>query len=101
MAQRIRCDICNASIPPHAHYVVRMDVFADPSLPELTSQELEEIDFDDTFTKLIEQMKHMTPQELEEQVHKRFEFRICPKCQREFLANPLGLPRVKHGDGNN
>ena len=100
MAQRIQCDVCNALIPPHAHYVVRMDVFADPSLPEMTTEELEEVDFDDTFAKLIEQMKHMTPQELQEQVHKRFEYRICPKCQREFLANPLGLPRVKRNVNN-
>src|SRR3982751_5221483 len=93
MAQRVRCDWCNTLTPPHAHYVVRIDVFADPSMPEMSAEDLEETDFDETFRKLIEQMKHMSPQELEDQVHKRFEFKLCPRCQREYLANPLGKPR--------
>jgi hypothetical protein len=93
MPQRVRCDRCNALIPPHAHYVVRIDVFADPSLPEMSSEDLEEMDFDETFRKLLDQMKHMTAQELEEQVHRRLEFKLCPKCQREYLLNPLGKPR--------
>jgi hypothetical protein len=90
MPQRFRCDRCQTSIPPHAHYIVRIDVFADPSMPELCADDLEEMDFDETFRKLIEQMKHMSEQELQDQVHRRFEFTLCPKCQREYLGNPLG-----------
>lgn len=93
MAKRLRCDLCNRLIPPHAHYLVKIEVFADPSMPELSAEDLEETNFDETFRKLIEQMQHMTPQELEDQVHKRFEFALCPRCQREYLANPLGKPR--------
>ncbi|HEY7087559.1 MAG TPA: hypothetical protein VH518_05675 [Tepidisphaeraceae bacterium] len=95
MPQRVRCDRCNALIPPHAHYIVRIDVFADPTLPEMSSEDLEEADFDETFRKLIEQMKHLSEKELQDQVHRRMEFKLCPKCQREYLANPLGrAPRA-------
>jgi len=95
MPERIICDLCQRLIPPHAHYVVHIDVFADPSMPELCSQDLQEMDFDETFRQLIEQMKDMSAQELQDQVHRRFEYRLCPMCQREYLANPLGRPRAR------
>lgn len=66
----------------------------------MSAEELDEIDFDDTFRKLIEQMKGMTAQELQDQVHRRFEYRLCPHCHRDYLANPLGMPRTKR-DANN
>lgn len=100
MPKRARCDRCNVLIPPHAHYVVRIDVFADPSMPEIDTGELEEMDFDETFRRLIEQMKQMSEQELQDQVHKRVEYRLCPRCQRAFLANPLGKPRRQRESHN-
>ena len=93
MPKRVHCDICNAVVAPHAHYIVRMDVFADPSIPEMSTEELEEMDPDETFAKLIEQMKAMTADDLQDQVHRRFEYKLCHACQKRFLANPLGLPR--------
>jgi hypothetical protein len=95
MASRIHCEICGVLIPPHAHYVVRTDVFFNADMPQITQEELDEMDFDGDFQKLIEQMKKLTPEEAQDQVHRRFEHKICAKCQRRFLANPLGLPRVK------
>jgi hypothetical protein len=77
-----------------------MDIFADPSIPEMSTDELEEMDPDGTFAKLIEQMKSMTAEDLQDQVHRRFEFKLCPACQKRFLANPLGLPR-KLSSGEN
>jgi hypothetical protein len=100
MASRVHCDICNVVIAPHAHYIVRMDVFADPSIPEMSTEELEEMDADATFAKLIDDMKQMTAEDLQDQVHRRFEFKLCPACQKRFLANPLGLPR-KRSSGEN
>jgi hypothetical protein len=98
--ERVLCDICGVRVEPHAHYCVRIDVFADPSLPSVTSEELEEQDFDYAFAQLIEQMKHMTAEELQDQVHRRFEYRLCPACQRQFIANPLGLPRRRKSAHN-
>jgi hypothetical protein len=98
--KRVTCDACGRIVPAHAHYVVRIDIFADPSMPETTSDELAAMDFDAVFAQLIEQMKSMTADELQDQVHRRFEYRLCPACQRKFLANPLGLPRVKKAAQN-
>jgi hypothetical protein len=87
-------------IPAHAHYVVRIDVYADPSLPDLSMEELEEIDTGKTLDELMKQMKHMSAEELQDQVHRRFEYRLCPLCQKEFLSNPLGLPRKRPMSSN-
>ena len=102
MPKRVRCDLCNILVPQHAHYELRIEVVADPSMPEIDKEDLEEMDFDQTFQKLIAQMEHMTAQEAEDQVYKRMEFKLCPQCQREFIANPLGKPRKKRkGESSN
>jgi hypothetical protein len=31
MADSLLCNLCGRKIPPHAHYLVRIEVFADPS----------------------------------------------------------------------
>ncbi len=87
------CELCGNEMPPHSHYIVRIDVFADPQVPHTTSEELAAGDFDKTVSELLEEMNGMTTEELQDQVHRRFEFKICGKCQRLFLANPLGKPR--------
>jgi len=88
------CEICRRPVPPGAGYVVRIDVFADPELPALSQQEIDAADLDRTLVELIEEMKHLSADELQDGVHRRFEYRLCPVCQKKFLANPLGMPRV-------
>src|SRR5438045_311439 len=95
MPKRMRCDICRGAVSPHAHYVVRIDVFADPSMPAVSADELAEMDPDATFEKLLDEMKHMSADELQDQVHRRFEYKLCADCQKQFLRNPLGMPRKK------
>ena len=100
MLQRVTCDLCGTIVPPHAHYLVRIDVFADPAMPEMSSEELEEMDFDQTFANLLEEMKKMSAEELQDQVHRRFEYKLCPRCQRRYLSNPLGKPRESRPGSN-
>ena len=38
-------------------------------------------------------MEHASADELQDQVFRRLEFRLCRPCQMQFLANPLGKPR--------
>ncbi|MGH7179735.1 MAG: hypothetical protein ACREJC_20330 [Tepidisphaeraceae bacterium] len=95
MPVRRSCELCDAILPPHGFYLVRIDVLAEPSIPETTADELEEIDFDEVFSKLIEQMRAMSADELQDDVHRRFEFTLCRKCQKKFLVNPLGKPRTR------
>jgi hypothetical protein len=66
----------------------------------MTTEELEEMVADKNFADLIEQMKQMSPDDLQDGVHRRFEYTLCPRCQKQFLSNPLGLPRVKRPPHN-
>jgi hypothetical protein len=100
MSDRITCDLCGRDVPTHAHYIVRIDVYADPSMPEMWMHELEEMDFPSTYVKLFDQMKHMSADELQDQVHRQMEYHLCPACQRDYLANPLGKPRGRPPDAN-
>jgi hypothetical protein len=93
MPPRVLCDLCHRAIPPGADYVVTIEVFADPAIPAMSGEDLEEMDFDQTFAELIEEMKHLSADDLQDDVHRRFEYRLCRPCQRKFLANPLGKPR--------
>jgi hypothetical protein len=62
-------------------------------MPPTTAEELAAADFDETMAALLEQMKHLTADQLQDDVHRRFEYRLCRPCQRGFLLNPLGKPR--------
>jgi hypothetical protein len=78
-----------------------MNVYADPSVPAVTTEQLEEKDPEDGIKDLLEQMKGMTEDELQDQVHRQFEFKLCRGCQVQFLANPLGRPRGTPRAGEN
>jgi len=98
---RALCDLCNRPISPHGHYIVLIDVFADPQMPAVTSEEMEEADYQAAMKELMEQMKGMSADELQDQVHRRFEFKLCRACQMRFLVNPLGKPRGPIRSGAN
>jgi len=90
MTGRFICDRCGDSIPPHAHYVVKMEVYADPTMPAVTSDDLEEADHARRVAELLASMEGMTAEELEDSVHWAREFRICRACQVRLIGNPLG-----------
>jgi|SRR5687767_7960363 len=93
VAEQVACELCGREVELHESYVVRIDVFADPSVPPTTAEQLAGADFDQQVADLLEQMKHLSADDLQDDVHRRFEYRICRPCQRRFLANPLGTPR--------
>jgi hypothetical protein len=93
MAKRVICDLCGQAIAPHGHYIVRIDVYADPSMPPLSTEEAQGADFDKTLRELLEEMKHLSADDLQDQVFRRLEFKLCRGCQAQFLSNPLGKPR--------
>jgi hypothetical protein len=93
MSPRPLCDICNRPILAGAQYIVRIDVFADPSIPDMSTDDLEESDSEKTMAKLMHEMEQLSADELQDQVHRRFQYTLCRSCQKEFLTNPLGRPR--------
>ncbi|MDB5324234.1 MAG: hypothetical protein JWN40_5865 [Phycisphaerales bacterium] len=78
------------TIPPHAHYVVKIEIYADPALPAVSSDDLEETDYAQRTADLLREMEMLSPQELEDSVHWQRDFKICRPCQRALLRNPLG-----------
>ena len=100
MPEFFSCDLCGRPVQQHASYVVRIEVFADPSVPPLSTEELQSADFDQTLDDLLEQMKGMSADDLQDDVHRHFEYRLCPACHKRFLVNPLGKPRTARA-GNN
>lgn len=93
MEEPVPCAVCLRPVGPGTGYVVRIDVFADPRLPAVSAEQLESTHFGAAIDELLEQMKQMTADELQDDVHRRFEYRLCGACQRQYLANPLGMPR--------
>ena len=89
------CELCARRVPLNLSYIVRMDIFADPSIPPISSEELDDLNLDDEMKRLMEEMKHLSAEDLQDQVHRRFEYRLCRPCQLQFLSNPLGKPRQK------
>jgi hypothetical protein len=101
MSQRVTCDLCGTVVAPHAHYVVKMEVFADPSIPDLHPEDWDEKPPAEELKKLLAELEKFSADELQDQVHRAFEFRLCPACQRAFIANPLGKPRGQQKVGEN
>ena len=100
MSDRVICDICGTTVAPHAHFIVRMDIFADPSIPAMSTEDLQEMNAEETFNDLMKQMQGMSADELQDGVHRRFEYKLCPVCHRHFLSNPLGVPRKRKTSEN-
>ena len=85
--------MCGRGVALGEGYVVRMDVMADPRLPEMSGEEIEGMDLGAAMRAAIEEAKNLSAEDLQDGVHRRFEYRLCPVCHKRFLANPLGLPR--------
>ena len=92
--QGLGCDRCNATLllDSDVRYLVRIDVYAAYDPLEVTRDDLER-DFESEMRALIASMEERDPDELQDEVHRRFEFDLCPACQKRFLADPLGKER--------
>ena len=87
------CALCDRPIPCGSGYIVKIDVYADPQLPPMTTEETEAADLNATLADLNEQIQNMSADDLQDGVHRSFTYQLCPRCHRIYLANPLGMPR--------
>lgn len=85
------CDRCGGTLllDSDVRYRARIEVFAAYDPLEISSSELGR-DLEGEMQSLIHQMEKMDPEVLQDQVHRQFEFDLCPPCQRLFLRDPLG-----------
>jgi hypothetical protein len=86
------CHRCGAMLTPGKgdFYVVRIEAFADPTPPNLLADEYADIDPSAEIDRLIELMRHMSEQELMDQVYRRMTIHLCRKCYIAWIENPSG-----------
>jgi hypothetical protein len=94
------CDICGTLVELPESFVVRIDVYADPTIPDISSEDLAKLDLNAALAEAAEAAEHMTVEDLQDGVHRRFEYRLCARCHPGFLANPLGMPRKARAHAN-
>jgi len=86
----ITCDRCGKGllIDEEVRYEVKIVVQAAADIMELTAQDLAR-DHESEIRRLLEQLEHLSPEEAQDQVYREMAFDLCPKCQRQYLANPI------------
>lgn len=83
------CDRCGQPIEEGGlRFVARIEVFAAYDPLEITFEDLTH-DHSEDIAKLLKQCEGMTEEELMRDVYVKFEFDLCPPCQRAYLENPL------------
>lgn len=84
------CDICGKELADNdLIYDVKIEVKAkykeiEISLRDLLSDHTKEI------KELVEKMKGLTPEKLQDDVYKSFSFHLCYECQQRYIKHPLG-----------
>lgn len=86
------CAMCHRLIAPGGAYVVRIEVFAEPTIPEVSREEFESADYRAEIERLLAQLARRSPAEVQDEVYRRLAFTICAPCQRRYLENPLPSP---------
>ena len=89
------CDNCGRGIDAaDQKYIMKVEMFASADPPIITEEMLKG-DLVDKMNEIVEQMKDMDPQELEDQVFESYEFEICPACRDMFHRGFSNLPGNK------
>ncbi len=85
------CHRCGAQLAPGEGnwYVVRIEAFADPTPPPLEGDG-DAFDVGEEIDRLIEEMRHMSEQELMDQVYRRLTLHLCGRCYRDWIESPAG-----------
>jgi hypothetical protein len=85
------CHRCGCDLRPGEgnFFVVRIETWADPTPPNITSEDLA-ADVSAEIDKLIEQMRGMSEQELMDQVYRRLTIHLCGACYKTWIENPTG-----------
>ena len=78
------CENCGRTIGRRdIAYHLKVQMYADPSPPEFTQEELE-ADFETEMLSIIEQMNAMDPREAEDEVHEAYLFTLCAVCRQRM-----------------
>ena len=86
------CRRCGAHLESGqgSFYAVRIEAVADPTPPTISPEDLERMDLDAELARLLDQMRHMTEQEMKDQVYRRMTIHLCGPCYRGWIEDPTG-----------
>jgi len=86
----ITCDGCGDGllIDAEVRYVVKIEVFAAYDPLEITRADLAK-DQRAEMARLLAALEKMDPREAEDQVYRKLQFDLCPRCQQRYLKDPL------------
>jgi hypothetical protein len=89
---RLTCDRCGRGLLLDApvRYEVTIEVKSAYDPLELTEEDL--LDAADEMKRLIEKLKHVSPEAAQDEVYRKFRFDLCATCQKAYLKDPLPKP---------
>ena len=84
------CDACGATLlaDSDVRYVLKIEGFAAYDPLELTRDDMER-DFEAEMKALLDSLAGLDAQSAQDQVHRAFQFDLCPECWRRYLRDPL------------
>ncbi|MBI4605781.1 MAG: hypothetical protein HY721_27765 [Planctomycetes bacterium] len=96
----LTCDGCGETLllDSEVRYVLRVEGFAAYDPLEITRQDLER-DLEEEMRRLLDVLAKKGAEEAQDEVHRTFQFDLCPRCWRDFLQDPLSAIRRPAGGG--
>ncbi len=90
----LTCDLCGKTllIDEDVRYIVNIEVFAAYDPMELTEEDLKK-DLRKELSELVKRMEKLDPEKAQDEVYRRFQFHLCPVCQRKYIRDPLRRER--------
>jgi len=85
------CDRCGREVTPGTgeFYLVRIEAIADPTPPSFSEEDFLR-DPQAEIERLLREMKHLSEQELVDQVYRRLVLYLCVPCYRQWIEDPAG-----------
>jgi len=84
------CDMCGKRLAGgrDLRFVAKIQLYAAADPLEISAEELT-ADIREKIRRLVDEMKDMDPQELQDSVFRQFQFDLCPKCRQRYIEDPL------------
>jgi hypothetical protein len=79
-----KCDSCRRKIASkELWFVLRIELFADPTPPDITKEDLHK-DHKEEMKKIIKEMGKTNPDEANDEIHERYQFVVCKDCRKKL-----------------
>jgi hypothetical protein len=84
------CDACGATLlaDEDVRYILRIQGFAAYDPLEITRADLKR-DLEGELRAILDELSRKSAEEAANEVHRSFQFDLCPACWRRYLEDPL------------